>query len=442
MDDYIYHHGIKGQKWGDRNGPPYPLDAEDHSAEEKKKNPGLLSETKSKSEEKKAKSEGKKAKNIKKLEEKRAVSNSRLIDLEKKGINSKTFRETYPVPDNATDEEFESIYGASKEKTLEHLKKITKETRTRANARIKEINGEPLTDEEKALRKKDRARTIALIAGVAIGAGIIAYEVNNVAKSVKYQNNFEAIFGSDSLGRKTSFADQLSKNGLMVDDPEEVIKAGEELFRMSGWKNEQWGENLKRLYVTHDRDDADVYKAFLGVQGAEGRFEYTLQAVRDLKVARQSDQLKVLRDLLDDDDYFAELRQYIPWIADVDADIKKRITQYDKRFDKGEKASKLRDDVAKGLYSFINGSLVNNDFKLSQKYFDEMKKRGFDVIRDDHDRGQLSKNPLIILDPEKNLQKIGMTAVNTGNLLKVGGQRKLKTWRKDVLDEMEKKLHT
>lgn len=21
----LYHHGIKGQKWGKRNGPPYPL---------------------------------------------------------------------------------------------------------------------------------------------------------------------------------------------------------------------------------------------------------------------------------------------------------------------------------------------------------------------------------------------------------------------------------
>ena len=32
----ICHHGIKGQKWGVKNGPPYPLDAGDHSASEKK----------------------------------------------------------------------------------------------------------------------------------------------------------------------------------------------------------------------------------------------------------------------------------------------------------------------------------------------------------------------------------------------------------------------
>jgi len=29
------HHGIKGQKWGVENGPPYPLTLKDYSALEK-----------------------------------------------------------------------------------------------------------------------------------------------------------------------------------------------------------------------------------------------------------------------------------------------------------------------------------------------------------------------------------------------------------------------
>lgn len=36
---YLQHHGILGQKWGKRNGPPYPLGYEKHSAAEKRQNP-------------------------------------------------------------------------------------------------------------------------------------------------------------------------------------------------------------------------------------------------------------------------------------------------------------------------------------------------------------------------------------------------------------------
>lgn len=32
----LYHHGILGQKWGQTNGPPYPLGSSDYSAAEKR----------------------------------------------------------------------------------------------------------------------------------------------------------------------------------------------------------------------------------------------------------------------------------------------------------------------------------------------------------------------------------------------------------------------
>lgn len=36
MDNCLEHHGILGQKWGKKNGPPYPLNYDDLSAEERK----------------------------------------------------------------------------------------------------------------------------------------------------------------------------------------------------------------------------------------------------------------------------------------------------------------------------------------------------------------------------------------------------------------------
>lgn len=37
-EEFLEHNGIKGQKWGVKNGPPYPIPAGDHSAAEKKAN--------------------------------------------------------------------------------------------------------------------------------------------------------------------------------------------------------------------------------------------------------------------------------------------------------------------------------------------------------------------------------------------------------------------
>ena len=44
----LYHHQIKGAKHGVRNGPPYPLDPEDHTAEQLRLNPDIRRELKEK----------------------------------------------------------------------------------------------------------------------------------------------------------------------------------------------------------------------------------------------------------------------------------------------------------------------------------------------------------------------------------------------------------
>lgn len=37
MYEELYHHGVKGQQWGERNGPPYPLDSKGSSLRKQKR---------------------------------------------------------------------------------------------------------------------------------------------------------------------------------------------------------------------------------------------------------------------------------------------------------------------------------------------------------------------------------------------------------------------
>lgn len=71
----LYHHGIKGQEWGDRNGPPYPLDSSPQKQAAKKKKVGLVQKIKNK----------KKGKQLKKAREEKKKFNEQKEQLIKSG---------------------------------------------------------------------------------------------------------------------------------------------------------------------------------------------------------------------------------------------------------------------------------------------------------------------------------------------------------------------
>lgn len=99
-NDSLFHHGIEGQKWGVKNGPPYPLDASDHSAAEKK-HMGYFARKKAAKEEEKQKKQAEEdaRKAAKKQEEddlaeakkKHDEALNRLVDMETKFMESKEY---------------------------------------------------------------------------------------------------------------------------------------------------------------------------------------------------------------------------------------------------------------------------------------------------------------------------------------------------------------
>lgn len=81
----LMHHGIKGQKWGDKNGPPYPLDKKEHmqviSSSKKKKR---IAEGRDPKEAKRIKKEQKKAWKIKVKQQKKFNRNMKRLQKQEK----------------------------------------------------------------------------------------------------------------------------------------------------------------------------------------------------------------------------------------------------------------------------------------------------------------------------------------------------------------------
>ena len=80
--DEIYHHGILGQRYGKRNGPPYPLGSGAHSSEEKKH--GWKQSLKAKDTKTRHKELAKKYKPVRKKNEEKEESESKKPKYDKK----------------------------------------------------------------------------------------------------------------------------------------------------------------------------------------------------------------------------------------------------------------------------------------------------------------------------------------------------------------------
>lgn len=379
--DELYHHGILGQKWGKKNGPPYPLDADDHSASEKKAGwRKSLAERSAK----------RKQRAIEKSSKKLQQAKADYADLNKNGINSAKFKRDWGDFGDREDI-FKFNWGISRAEALKRSKKSTKNKLVRASYKAKIAKGADLTDEERALKKKDQIKKAILIAGVTALTVGVAYKM-------LHDKEVDA-------GLLDKYLDADLKKG----DLEDVIKEGFEFHRMTGWKKEDWS-GLNRLYVSATNIDRDIYKGFLRDWHHTGeRFEHTLRAAKDIKVAGSNKQLEVFEKMLEDNDFFDEFAdkfsvgyRQLKTLADKDY-AKERILLYI--------GDGTIEGFAKKYYDTMIYDLVKTDSSTAKKYLQQLKDLGYDAVVDDFDRGKMSYKPLIIINPEDVLEQVGATKV-------------------------------
>lgn len=182
----------------------------------------------------------------------------------------------------------------------------------------------------------------------------------------------------NQLGRNVSKSQILARNR---DSGETSLKKGDKVRHVSGIPFDKMKSG--QLYVTATKYDDDMYAAYLGSKLKRAGFnpkQVVINLKTDLKAPSSKDQYKIFNQFL------KENRKQ------VESDIGDWLS------------SKGKDQTAatgkKDIYDqFINAA--ERPSKSQKKFYDELKKRGYNAVLDEHDitgSWMQAQKPLIIMD--------------------------------------------
>ena len=380
--NYLAHHGVKGMKWGVRRYRNYD---------------GTLTSTGKE----RYSSDENVSKSLKKIYEKREQLQKDLDSLDKEGTASPVFKKRYLWSDTYTDEKFLREYGRTKEDAVKETKKATEKKLLRLSYREKLKKGEDLTEEEAKLCREDnikKALLVAAVTGVTVYAAYKSGAVDTIKEQIAIRNG--------SLPKKTRLSEILEQDPT-AGEVDHIIHEGFDFYRMSGWKQEDFSE-ANKIFVSGTDTDRDTYKAFLKDFHHTGkRFEAALRATKDLKVAGSRSQKKMLKELLEDEDYFEDLCQVIYKNYPDPVNRGRNFIDY------AGKEAFMNEAYTHAIYN-----LHDKNSKAAKKFIDYAKQLGYDALTDDHDRGDnIAYNPMILFDPAKNVKQVRSKKVKAMDVL-------------------------
>ena len=378
--DELYHHGIKGMKWGVRRFQR--KDGSLTSAGKKRylDDPSVTSS--------KAKMESDRVKQrLANAEYNKAYNKASYIPTKS---NRQALNKAYADKIKADSEYRRSKFDYGTNKEAARLRESGKEIKNKSKHRLKleeQYKKMGLTDEQAQAAANKRIRTEKILAASA------ALTVTACAAYVA--------------------------NKKLKDRIDGVIKAGDQMQRISMTDN--GGKLHDVFYAAKGDHDIKRYEGMLGMTRSKqvgSAYKLKLEATRDIKVASKDHAAKIFEDLYKNDDNF-----------------RKSVANYVGNNVHGGNSvnlSKTSGRNMKKMYENFNSHLVNmrNDpNKVDQAFYDKLKKAGYGAIQDINDMkfsGYNAKNPLIVFDHSNGGINVKSFEKMAGDLNKAANKEALK----------------
>jgi|WetSurSiteA1Bulk_404760.scaffolds.fasta_scaffold10013_3 hypothetical protein len=175
-----------------------------------------------------------------------------------------------------------------------------------------------------------------------------------------------------------------------------IIRKGTILNRVSTRPNE---EHSGHAYATYKKKDSIGYmqrSMFFGKT-----FNMKMVVTKDLIAPSQKQRIDTFVELMRKDGTFSQ--------SLAKAQAKQRIFGSEKRFQKEYDKLISTGKEAKAYKDFKITIGFNKE--LQKKYFDNLKKKGFNLTLDEADAGVLSESPIIVLDRKDSLKVVSVNPV-------------------------------
>lgn len=391
--DELYHHGIKGMKWGVRRFQR--KDGSLTSAGKKR----YLDDPSVKSSKAKMESDLVKQR-LANAEYNKAYNKALYIPTKS---NRQALNKAYADKIKADSEYRRSKldYGTNKEAA--RLRESGKEIKNKSKHRLKleeQYKKMGLTDEQAQAAANKRIRT-------------------------------EKILEASAALTVTACAAYVA-NKKLKDRIDGVIKAGDQMQRISMTDN--GGKLHDVFYAAKGGHDIKRYEGMLGATRSEqvgSAYKLKLEATRDIKVASKDHAAKIFEDLYKNDDNF-----------------RKSVANYVGNNVHGGNSvdlSKASGRNMKKMYENFNSHLVNmrhDPNKVDQAFYDKLKKAGYGAIQDINDMkfsGYNAKNPLIVFDHSNGGINVKSFEKMAGDLNKAANKEALKAAREQASKDLIEK---